>query len=322
MPLIIAHRGASGYRPEHTRSGYELAFALGADAVEPDIVASRDGVLVIRHENEISGTTDVSSRPEFAARRITKTVDGATLTGWFTEDFTWQELSTLRTTERLPGVRRDNTAFDGRDGILRLEDLLAMLDASDREIGLIAEIKHASYFSSLGLPLDEILSATLAAAGWHDDARLTIESFELTALERIRARGVRARFVYLLEAGGSPADRPEQPYASWFTDAGLAGLAGVVDGISIDKELLLTTDDAGVPTTTDLVARAHAAGLLVYCWTLRAENRFLMPQHRSGGSKLAFGDWVREFELIMSSGVDGVFADQPDLALEVRSRLA
>ncbi|HXR44580.1 MAG TPA: glycerophosphodiester phosphodiesterase family protein, partial [Pseudolysinimonas sp.] len=144
---VIGHRGASGYRPEHSRSAYELAIALGADAVEPDIVATRDGELVLRHENDISGTTDVARHPEFAARRTTKTVDGASITGWFTEDFTWDELSTLRVVERLPALRPHSASFDGLQPMLRLRDLLTILDDATRAVDLVAEIKHPSYFA-------------------------------------------------------------------------------------------------------------------------------------------------------------------------------
>src|SRR5690606_870568 len=157
--LVIAHRGASGYRPEHSRAAYELAVAMGADAVEPDIVPTRDGALVLRHENEISGTTAVAEHPAFASRRATKTIDAVALTGWFTEDVTWAELSTLRVHERLPKLRGASTTFDGADGILRLSDLLGLLDAAGRKVGLVAEIKHAAYFDSIGLPLDELFAA-------------------------------------------------------------------------------------------------------------------------------------------------------------------
>lgn len=330
--MVIAHRGASGYRPEHTRSAYLLAIELGADAVEPDLVVTRDGVLVIRHENEISGTTDVAAHPEFAGRRTTKTIDGVKLTGWFTEDFTWAELSTLRARERLPKLRAANRAFEGDDGILRLVDLLEILDAapplaaSGRRVGLVAEIKHASYFASIGMPLDELFAAELARAGWGDDERLTVESFETTVLAQIRDRGIRARYVFLLEASGGPADHPHTSYADHLTPQGLAALAageGVprVDGISVDKQLLLRADDAGKTALTDLVDRAHDAGLTIFCWTLRAENRFLASDLRVGLSGAAHGNWRREFELILGSGIDGVFTDQVDLAIEVRAGL-
>lgn len=319
---MIAHRGASGYRPEHSRAAYELAFAMGADAVEPDLVSSRDGVLVVRHENEISGTTDVAEHPEFADRRTTKTIDGERLSGWFTEDFSWAELSTLHATERLPELRATNMERAGEQGILRFSDLLALLDAADRPIGLVAEIKHATYFESIGLPLDELFAAELTAAGWRGDERLIVESFEKSVLGKIRARGITARYIYLMEAHGAPVDEPGRSYASLLGDEGLASLAREVDGISVDKHILLRTDAASrQPLVSDLVARAHAAGLLVFCWTLRAENQFLAKPLRLGSSPADFGDWRTEFAVLIGSGLDGVFADQPDLALEVRAAL-
>ena len=315
LPLVIAHRGASGYRPEHTRDAYLLAIELGADAVEPDIVATRDGVLVIRHENEISGTTDVAAHPGFADRRTTKVIDGQRLTGWFTEDFTWAELATLRSRERLPRIRKANAAFDGEQGVLRLSDLLAVLDGQQRPVGLVAELKHATHFASLGLPLDELLVAELG--GWARDERLTIESFETTVLGELRERGVDAPLVFLVEATGSPADEvallgsAAPTYADHLTDAGLDALAAQVDGISVAKSILFES--------ATLVERAHARSMRVFTWTLRAEKRFLEPRFRLGGSGL--GDWMGEFRLIMDSGVDGVFADQPDLAITARTSL-
>ena len=301
---------------------------MGADAIEPDIVPTRDGVLVLRHENEISLTTDVAAHPEFANRKTTKTIDGKKLSGWFTEDFTWAQLSTLRSRERLPKIRRSNTMFDGLDGILRLRDLFTILDASPRPVGMVAEIKHASYFESIGLPTDDLFVAELREAGWLGDARLTIEAFEKSVLHKIRDRGVAGKIVYLIEASGSPADAVAlhgagaANYASSLTDAGLASLAKQVDGISVDKKLLLHTDGAGNTVgLTNLVDRAHAAGLTIFCWTLRAENHFLGKNFRRGGGADQFGDWLGEFQLIMASGIDGVFADQPDLAIEARARL-
>lgn len=320
-PLVIGHRGASGYRPEHTRSAYELAIAQGADAVEPDLVASKDGVLVIRHENEISGTTDVASRTEFAGRRTTKTVDGARLTGWFTEDFTWAELSTLRAVERLPKVRPGNVEYDGLEGILRLTDLLALLDSAGRRVEMVAEIKHPTFYAAEGIDLDALLAAELTSAGWGDDDRLTVECFEETVLHGVRERGIRARIVLLVEANGAPADQvalhgdEAMLYEAYLSRAGLAALAGRVDGISLDKHILLREG-------SELVASAHEVGLVVFTWTLRAENRFLAKTLRSGRSSADFGDWRTEFEQLMRTGVDGVFADQPDLAIEVRAALA
>jgi glycerophosphoryl diester phosphodiesterase len=319
-PIIIGHRGASGYRPEHTRSAYELAFTLGADAVEPDIVATKDGVLVLRHENEISGTTDVASRSEFAARRQTKTIDGISLTGWFTEDFTWAELSTLRAVERLPALRQPSASFDGDEGILRLVDLLEIIDAASNRAGrpmlMVAEIKHATFFESIGLPLDELFAATVE--GWATAENLIVECFEQTVLLKIRQRGVPGRLVFLADREGAPADlvakdgKKARTYADHLTDDGLARLAKQVDGVSVDKRLIVTKGGAA---TTDLVTRAHAAGLLVFTWTLRAENKFLAKGFRHGALPAEFGDWRSEFQLVIATGVDGIFVDQPDLAL-------
>ncbi len=327
---MIGHRGASGYRPEHTRSSYELALALGADAVEPDIVATRDGVLVLRHENEISGTTDVADRTEFAGRRTTKTVDGESITGWFTEDFIWAELQTLRARERLPALRPSSASFNDAYSLLALPDLLRLLDeAGERDgvrPGLVAEIKHATYFEALGLPLDELLARDLAEAGWNGSRdRLVVEAFEESVLARIRARGVRGELVYLLESSGSPSDEiaakgsGARTYDDHLTDAGLAALARRVDGISVDKGRILPTDAEGrAAAPSDLVARAHAAGLLVFCWTLRTENRFLPVNFRYGGGPGSAGDYESEWLRILGTGIDGVFADQPDLAIAVR----
>jgi glycerophosphoryl diester phosphodiesterase len=322
-PLVIGHRGASGYRPEHTRSAYELAITLGVDAIEPDIVATRDGVLVLRHENEISGTTDIASRPEFAARRTTKKIDGVTLTGWFTEDFTWAELRTLRAVERLPQVRQSSSTFDRTEGILRLRDLLDILDAgaerTGREIAIVAEVKHPTYFASIGVPLDEPVAEELRA--WDDGGRTIVECFEQTVLGEIRARGVQGRFVYLIEARGSAPDQVARfgakalPYAAQLTDAGLARLAKEVDGVSVDKSLLLRADGGA------LVARAHAAGLDVFTWTLRPENRFLTPPHRVGSGGRDWGDWRTEFGAVLATGVDGIFVDHPDLGVAARADL-
>ncbi len=326
--LVIGHRGASGYRPEHTRASYELAVALGADAVEPDIVATKDGVLVLRHENEISGTTDIAAHPEFASRRTTKRIDGISLTGWFTEDFTWAELSTLRAVERLPQLRQGSASFDGMLGILRLDELLDLLDDvadhTGRIIQLVAEIKHPTHFASVGLPLDDLLDQVLGR--WNRPDRLIVECFEQNILMQLKGRGIDARYVYLLESKGSAPDlvasfgRKALPYSAQLTSSGLAHLARDVDGVSVDKNLLLNlTDD--VVTTTDLVERVHEAGLTAFTWTLRPENRFLAPPHRVGKAPRDWGDWRREFDLILSTGVDGIFVDQPDLGVAARDGL-
>jgi len=344
-PVIIGHRGAPGYRPEHTRGSYELAFQLGADAVEPDLVATKDGVLVIRHENEISGTTDVAGRPEFADRRTTKEVDGVALTGWFTEDFTWDELATLRARERIPALRQASSTFDGHYPLLRLRDLLDLLDRvtdGSRAPGLVAELKHATYFEAAGLPLDELFTAELADAGWTDRAGIVVESFEKTVLAQLYERGFRGRRVYLLEDTGAPADRVAALGSSapgYDTDLTLRGLyalgsagspADRVDGISVDTTQVLSSGSVSVAlfgeedaadvgaVTSDLVDLAHSAGLAVFCWTLRPENGMLPEEFRSGGSASDWGDWRRYYSILLHSGVDGVFADHPDLAVAVR----
>ncbi|MBF4635479.1 glycerophosphodiester phosphodiesterase [Agreia pratensis] len=330
LPLVIGHRGAPGYRPEHTSPSYELAIALGADAVEPDIVASRDGILVLRHENEISGTTDVASRAEFAARRTTKTIDGVRQTGWFTEDFSWAELQTLRSRERLPKIRQSSASFDLQSPIMRLSDLLHLLDRagdeSGRAIGLVAEIKHATYFESIGLSLDELVAAELTDAGWNSgDGRLTVESFEKTVLDQLRGRGIRSKNVFLLEAAGSPPDlvarfgSAADSYASFLTPDGLRMLRRDVEGISVDRQMIRPRTNAESGTVSSvLVDDAHAAGLEIYCWTLRPENRFLDRAFRRGSDPSSFGDWQRDFALVLAAGVDGVFADHADLAIAAR----
>jgi len=318
-PLVIGHRGAPGYRPEHSRSSYELALAMGVDAVEPDVVASKDGVLVIRHENEISGTTDVADRPEFAGRRTTKRIDGQPLTGWFTEDFTWQELSTLRVRERLPEVRGTSASFDDAQPILRLTDLLDIVRAGSvehgREIGVVLEIKHATYFAGIGLDLAPLVARDLRAAGWADgELPLVIEAFESTVLGQLRADGIAASYIYLIEASGRPYDQVAalgahaKSYKSVVGPKGLDALVGSVDGISVNKRMLLA------PGNT-IVADAHARGLQVFTWTARPENAFLAAEFRGDGPRSAFGDYEGEWSVIAGTGVDGVFVDHPDLGV-------
>ena len=317
---MIGHRGAPGYRPEHTRSSYDLALALGVDAVEPDVVFSRDGVLVVRHENEISSTTDVAARPEFADRRTTKTVDGVAHEGWFTEDFTWDELQTLRCRERLPKLRAGSASFDDTQPPLRLADVLALVRAASldqgREIGVVLEIKHATSFGALGFDVAGTIAAELRAAGWADGALpLVIESFESTVLAQVRAHGIRGSYVYLLEAAGRPYDLVAARGESAPTYAAHASSAGL-DGISVDKRMILAPDRLGRATgPSRVVDDAHARGLRVFTWTCRPENAFLVPQFRSGRDKSAFGDYAAEWQIIADAGVDGVFADHPDLAV-------
>lgn len=300
---------------------------MGVDAVEPDVVVSKDGVLVVRHENEISGTTDVSGRAEFADRRTTKTIDGVELTGWFTEDFTWDELATLRCRERLPKLRPSSASFDDEQPVLRLRDVLDLVRAASleqgREIGVVLEIKHATYFDGLGWDVAELVEAELVAAGWaRGELPLTIEAFESTVLRRLRERGIRGAYVYLLEAAGRPFDmiaalgRGAPTYKDTVRPAGLDALVGVVDGISVDKRMILAPDKLGRMTgPTRVIADAHARGLRIYTWTCRPENAFLVGQYRGRGGGAAFGDYEAEWAVIRDAGIDGVFVDHADLGV-------
>lgn len=295
---------------------------MGVDAVEPDVVATADGVLVIRHENEISGTTDVAAHPEFADRRATKRIDGERLTGWFTEDFTWAELATLRCRERIPALRPGSAQFDDTEPILRLTDLLVLVEQASaehgHEIGVVLEVKHATYFAGIGHDLAALVARDLQAAGWAAGRHpLWIESFELAVLADLRGHGVAGTYVYLLEAEGAPADLVARDgalaatYADALTTGGLDDLVGDVDGISVDKRILLRA--GGSP----LVAQAHARGLVVFTWTCRPENAFLDRRFRTGGGKAVCGDYRTEWAALAATGVDGVFLDHPDLGVAV-----
>lgn len=329
-PLVIGHRGAPGYLPEHTRSSYLLALESGVDAVEPDVVFSRDGVAIIRHENEIGSTTDVADHAEFAPRRTTKAVDGVEVTGWFAEDFTWDELSRLRCRERLPQLRPDSARSDGAEPMLRLRDLFDLVarfaEASGRRPGIVVEIKHATFFAGAGFDVAALIGAELAAARL-DAAHLPlwIESFELTILDRLAAAGVEGTRIFLLEADGAPYDLVAteggraRGYREWVSPAGLDALRGRVAGVSLDKRMILDPP-RGADGGRDLVSAAHERGLVVFTWTARPENAFLVRRHRRAGGRTAWGDYRGEWSELAASGVDGVFVDHPDLGVEVFGR--
>ena len=309
--LIIAHRGASGERPEHTLAAYERAIDQGADYIEPDLVATKDGVLVARHENEISGTTDVAQRTEFAARLATRTIDGQEMTGWFTEDFTLAELTTLRARERLPELRPANTRFDGLYRVPTLAKIIALVRAKEaetgRRIGLYPEIKHPSYFRSIGLALEPLLVEQLHAAGYRSEQDpVFIQSFEPGPLERLDNM-TNLRLIQLVSAQGGPADRPGTTYAEMLTPEGLAQIAANADGICAEIALLITAEGE----STGLVQAAHEAGLEVYAWTLRKENAFLPPPARIGDDPAGAGRIELVWEALEAAGVDGVFTDDP-----------
>jgi glycerophosphoryl diester phosphodiesterase len=327
-PIVIAHRGASGYRPEHTLEAYRLAIAMGADFVEPDLVVTRDGVLVARHENEISGTTDVSTRPEFAGRRSTKRIDGRQVTGWFTEDFTLAELRTLRATERLPGLRPANTAYDGRFRVPTLQEVIDLVRIESRRtgrrIGIYPETKHPSYFRSIGLPLEEPLAATLRRNRLaHRGAPVYLQSFETANLRRLR-RLVDVPLVQLLDAAGAPYDLvaagDRRTYADLARPDGLRWIRGYADAVGANKNLIVPRDAAGrLLAPTSLVDDAHAARLRVHAWTFRSENAFLPVDFRRGGEEAALGDATAEYRLFYRLGLDGVFSDHPDAAVAARA---
>ena len=311
-PLVIAHRGASGERPEHTLAAYERAIEQGADFIEPDLVPTKDGHLVARHENEISGTTDVAAHPEFAARRTGKVIDGAHIEGWFTEDFTLAELKTLRARERLPALRPANAAFDGQFEIPTFAEILAL--AARAGVGVYPETKHPSYFRSAGLPLEETLFRQIEAAGLdRPDAPLFIQSFEVANLKALRTT-THVPLVQLIAAEGAPACGGPA-YAEMLTPAGLAAIAAYADAIGPDKRLVLDADGHSTP----LVAHAHAAGLAVHPWTFRAENDFLPARYRRGDDPGAHGDLAAELTAAFDAGVDGLFCDFPANAVAART---
>jgi glycerophosphoryl diester phosphodiesterase len=316
-PIVIAHRGASADRPEHTLASYALAIEQGADFIEPDLVATRDGHLVARHENEISGTTDVASHPEFAARKRTQTIDGESFTGWFTEDFTLAELQTLFARERLPQLRPANTAFDGRERIPTLDQIIALARAATarngRTIGIYPETKHPSHFRAIGLPLEPPLLAALGKAGWTTAAApVFIQSFEVRNLKDLHGQtGVR-----LIQLIGDGVSGDGVAYDSLVTPAGLAGIAAYAAGIGPARDRVIPRNAAGaLGAATTLVADAHAAGLQVHPWTFRPENYFLAAPYRRGANPQDRGDAAAEIRLYLETGIDGVFSDLPAAAV-------
>jgi glycerophosphoryl diester phosphodiesterase len=326
LPIVIGHRGASGYRPEHTLAAYKLAIDMGADYIEPDLVATKDHVLVARHENNIEDTTDVAAHAEFADRETTKVIDGVTVTGWFTEDFTLAELRTLRAKERLPDIRPANTAFDGLYQIPTLQEVIDL--AKRRHVGIYPETKHPTYFRSIGLPLEEPLVQALRANSYRGrNAPVFIQSFEVGNLQRLN-RMTNLPLVQLLDDHGKPYDfvvsGDPRTYADLATPAGLAEIATYADGIGPNKNLIVPRDAQNRLTSpTTLVRDAHRAGLLVHPWTFRRENSFLPEDFRQGNPASPYylqatGDFPAELRLFYKLGVDGLFSDNPDVAVAVR----
>lgn len=327
-PIIIGHRGCSGERPEHTLASYARAIDQGADFIEPDLVLTKDGHFIARHENEISGTTDVATRPEFAARKANKTIDGTSIAGWFTEDFTLAEIKTLRAKERLPQLRPANTAFDGQFEIPTFVEVLAL--AKKGKVGVYPELKHPTYFASQGLAMEARLAEAVKAAGLNSkSAPIFIQCFETAPLKALRGL-VNCRQVFLVDSEGAPADLAKagdaRTYADLITPEGLKTVASFADGIGPYKDLILPRDASGNWTSpTSLVKDAHAAGLALHPWTFRAENNFLPTALRrgdaSGSDYLAqHGDMAAEVRKFIALGVDGIFSDFPGLAVAARDQ--
>ncbi|MGH8136918.1 MAG: glycerophosphodiester phosphodiesterase [Steroidobacteraceae bacterium] len=339
-PLVIGHRGACGYAPEHTLTSYFIAMQAGADYIEPDLVMTKDGVLVARHENEIGGTTDVAGHAEFASRRTTRVIDGVSMTGWFTEDFVLEELKTLRARERIPEVRPDNTRFDRQFQVATFEEILALLGgvqqqretaarqlglAPPKRIGVYPETKHPSYFAGLGLAMEQPLVQMLHRYGYEGPCGPAfIQCFEVANLKAMR-RMTGLPIVQLVAEQGAPYDFVVQgdrrTYADLIRPAGLAEIATYANAIGPYKLMVIARkpdDTLGSPTT--LIEDAHAQGLQVHAWTFRAENQYLPRNLRSGVDPNHPGDLTGELLSYLAAGLDGFFTDHADLGVRARDR--
>ncbi|MBB5773414.1 glycerophosphodiester phosphodiesterase [Nonomuraea jabiensis] len=325
--VVIGHRGAAGHRPEHTQGGYELAVAMGADWIEPDLVPTKDHVLVVRHENEISGTTDVSLHPEFAARRTTKVVDGRNVTGWFTEDFTLAELKTLRAVERLPAIRQRNTVYNGYYQVLTFQEVLDLAKRLSRQygkqVGVFPETKHPTYFRSIGLPLEEPLIETVKRNGLNrPGGPVVVQSFEPSSLKRV-AKDLRVPLWQALGTTGQPYDLTAAgdptTYADMMKPEGLAKIAQYAQWIGPDKSSAIPLNpDGSSGTPTTLVSDAHKAGLKIGVYTFRSENQYLPLQLRRGQVATDHGDALAEYRAHLDLGVDAFVTDYPDAAVLAR----
>jgi glycerophosphoryl diester phosphodiesterase len=322
--LVIGHRGASALRPEHTIASYTKAIEIGADVIEPDLVSTKDGVLVARHENEISGTTNVADKAEFASRKTTKKIDGISVSGWFTEDFTLAEIKTLRAKERIPANRPENAKFDGQFEIPTLQEVIDLAKTKSyetgRTIGIYPETKHPSYFKSINLPLEKRLVDMLHANGYRGkSAPVFIQSFEVSNLKEIR-KLTELPIVQLLSAAGQPEDfrltGNPRSYADIATAAGLLEVATYANGVGPSKDMVIPRNaENNLGTPTNLIRDAHAAKLVVHPYTFRPENPFLPANLRKGNiaSLTERGDLAAELKIFLNAGVDGFFTDDPSV---------
>ncbi|MFF0444827.1 glycerophosphodiester phosphodiesterase family protein [Streptomyces sp. NPDC004609] len=313
-PVVIGHRGAAGWRPEHTAGSYTLAVQTGADWIEPDLVVTKDHVLVVRHENEISQTTDVASHPEFAERRTEKLIDGRKVSGWFTEDFTLAELKTLRAVERLPLVRNRNTVFDRTERIMTFQEVVDLArelsKRHERRIAVFPETKHPTYFRSIGLPLEPELVRVIRRNRL-GARECVVQSFEPSSLLRIADARLRLPLWQALGTTGGPYGH-DRTYAQMSTPEGLRRIAEYAQWIGPDKSSLVPPS----PLLTD----AHRAGLRVGAYTFRAENQYLPADLRRGTVGSEFGDALAEYARHYRLGVDAVVTDFPDLAVIAREQ--
>lgn len=322
-PILIAHRGASGYRPEHTLESYRLAIEQGCDFIEPDLVITKDGQLICRHENNITETTNVSKIPEFAARKAVKVIDGERHDGWFTEDFTLAEIKTLRCKERLPQLRPQNTKFDEMFEIPTFEEVLKLRETASntkgREIGIYPETKHPSYFAEASLNYDDELLRLLDKFRMNGFAKpVFIQSFETENLKRLASK-TKTRLIQLMSKDDGPWDRQSgyaRAYLSMASKEGLEEIAKYAFGIGPEKVMIVAPEGEGFKPT-NLVSDAHSAGLKLHPWTFRAENYFMIDTFKTqkGLENAAkYGNLKEEIKTFLKAGIDGLFSDNPDIA--------
>lgn len=332
LPTIIAHRGASGYVPEHTLGSYALAITMGADYVEPDLVMTKDGKLIARHDSELSQTTDVAHLTEFANRKRTQTIDGVDVTGWFTEDFTLAEIKALRAIERIPNNRPGNARMNGAFTIPTFQEIIDLVkglqNSQHRQIGIYPEIKHSTHFKRLGLPMEQLVVDTFHRNGYNEpEAPVYIQSFEVNNLKELKNLTA-LRLLQLYES-----DKLKQPYdqvvlgtgltyGDMATLGGLKEVAKYAAAAGPDKGYIIPRDaENRLSTPTSFVADAHMVGLKVHPYTFRAENVFLPAEFRSDDkSESAIGDLSDELRAYIATGIDGLFSDQPDVAVRVRGK--
>ncbi|CAK1548499.1 unnamed protein product [Leptosia nina] len=330
-PTVIAHRGASGYAPEHTLGSYALAITMGADYIEPDLVMTKDGVMIARHDNELGLTTNIAEHPEFADRRKTQTIDGKEVTGWFTEDFTLSEIKQLKAVERIPEVRPGNARMNDVFDIPTFQEIIDLVKSlqtfQKRTIGIYPEIKHGSHFKKLGLAMERLVVDTFHTNGYRDrDSPVYIQSFEVQNLKELKEMtNLRLLQLYESDKSSQPADQvilgTNLTYGIMATPEGLAEVAKYSYAVGPDKSYIIPRNDdnkLGEPTT--FVADAHKAGLKVHPYTFRAENTFLPKEFQSSDTApSARGNLAGELRAYIDAGIDGLFSDQPDIPLGIRN---